>query len=272
LASANGVFPSEATVKYSVGSLAAGLLALSFALTAVAAESPAANPPLATVEANIRAGFAKSFPGVRIKRVGVTQWPGVYEAVTPEGIFYADATGHYAINGKLVDVQTQANLTQVREAELGRIDFGSLPLARAIKHVKGDGHRVMAVFADPDCPYCKKLETDLKAVDNVTVYTFIYPIEGLHPGATAHARQIWCAKDPANAWSAWVADRVEPQGSAADCPADPLGELSALGDRLEILGTPTIFLADGNRIPGYIPREDLERALDSTLPATARPN
>jgi thiol:disulfide interchange protein DsbC len=267
-------------VKYSVGSLAAGLLALSFALTAAAAvtpatapaATPATTPALAVVEANIRASFATSFPGVRIKRVSTTQWPGLYEAVTPEGIFYFDATGHYAINGKLVDVLTQANLTQVREAELGRIDFGALPLARALKQVKGDGHRVMAVFADPDCPYCKKLETDLKGVDNVTIYTFVYPIEGLHPGATAHAKQILCAKDPAAAWSAWVADRVEPQPSATACPADPLAELSTLADRFEIIGTPTIFLADGNRIPGYIPREQLELALNSTSPATARPN
>jgi thiol:disulfide interchange protein DsbC len=259
-------------VKYPVGSLAAGLLALSCALAANAADTPAATPALATAEANIRAGFAKSFPGVRIKSVGTTQWPGVYEAVTPEGIFYADATGHYAINGKLVDVQTQANLTQVREAELGRIDFGTLPLARAIKQVKGDGHRVMAVFADPDCPYCKKLETDLKDVDNVTIYTFVYPIEGLHPGATAHAKQILCAQDPAAAWSAWVADRVEPKPAAAGCPADPLAALSTLADRFDVQGTPTIFLADGNRIAGYIPREQLELALDSTSPATARPN
>jgi thiol:disulfide interchange protein DsbC len=226
----------------------------------------------ATPEANIRAAFAKTFPTVHIKSVGPTPWPGVYEAITPEGIIYADATGRYAINGKLVDVLTLANLTQVREAELGRIDFSSLPLARAIKHVKGNGRRVMAVFADPDCPYCKKLETDLKDIDNVTVYTFVFPIEGLHPGATVHAKQIWCAKDPATAWSAWVADRVEPSQPTAGCAADPVAELSSLGERLEIQGTPTIFLADGTRIPGYIPHDELERALDSASPAAARPN
>jgi thiol:disulfide interchange protein DsbC len=231
------------------------------AITAPVASLPAPAPALGTPEANIRAEFAKSFPTVKIRSVGPTPWPGVYEAVTPEGIFYADATGRYAINGKLVDVRTQANLTKERETELGRIDFKSLPLASAIQRVKGDGSRVIAVFADPDCPYCRKLETDLKDVDNITVYTFLFPIDSLHPDASAHALDIWCAKDRAGAWSAWLLDQVEPP--AATCDGAPMKSLAALADKLEILGTPTIFLADGLRIPGYVPRADLERTLDT---------
>jgi len=226
---------------------------------AVAAPAPVA--ATGTPEENIRAEFAKSFPTVKIRSVGPTPWPGVYEAVTPEGIFYADATGRYAINGKLVDVHTQANLTQERETELGRIDFKTLPLASAIKRVKGDGSRVIAVFADPDCPYCKRLENDLKDMDDITVYTFLFPIDSLHPDASVHAQRIWCAKDPAGAWSAWLLDKVEPP--AATCEGAPMKSLAALADKLEILGTPTIFLADGRRIPGYVPRADLEHTLDT---------
>ena len=252
-----------------------GLLALLVATAALAVdESPVARaepapvvaavaqaPAAGTPEENIRAEFAKSFPTVKIRSVRPTPWPGVYEAVTPEGIFYADGTGRYAINGKLVDVRTQANLTNERETELGRIDFKSLPFASAFKHVKGNGSRVIAVFADPDCPYCKRLETDLKDVDNITVYTFLFPLDSIHPGASAHAQRIWCAKDPAATWSAWLLDQVEPP--EATCEGAPMKSLAALGDTLEIQGTPTIFLADGRRIPGYLPRADLERTLDT---------
>jgi thiol:disulfide interchange protein DsbC len=272
---------------YKSALLPLGLLALLVATAAAAVdERPAALPSQApqsstasmataaefgTVEANIRAEFAKSFPTVKIRSVGPTPWPGVYEAVTPEGVFYADASGRYAINGRLVDVRTRANLTSERETELGRIDFKSLPFARAIKLVKGNGSRVFAVFADPDCPYCKRLEADLKDMDNVTVYTFLFPIDSLHPDATRHAKQIWCAKDPLKSWTGWVADRVALE--EAHCEGDPIHELAKLGDDLQILGTPTIFLADGRRIPGYVPREQLERALDSVIPATtARAN
>jgi thiol:disulfide interchange protein DsbC len=212
-----------------------------------------------TPESRIRSAFAKSFPTVHIVSVSTTPWQGVYEAVTPEGIIYADATGKFAMSGKMVDVATQVNLTDARSSEINRIDFSALPFARAIKTVKGNGERKLAVFADPDCPYCKRLEQELQGMNNLTVFTFLFPLEELHPGATEHASRIWCAKDPAAAWTAWLIDKVEP--TAAKCEGDPTRELAALGSRLQITGTPTLFLADGRRIPGLVPLEDLEREL-----------
>jgi thiol:disulfide interchange protein DsbC len=210
-------------------------------------------------ESRIRAAFAKSFPTVRITSVGATPWQGVYEAVTPEGIIYADASGQFAMSGKMVDVPTQVNLTDARMTDLHRIDFSTLPFSRAIKSVKGNGRRKLAVFADPDCPYCKRLESELKDLDDVTVYTFLFPIDELHPGATQHAKRIWCSKDPAASWTAWLVDKVEPP--EANCAGDPVAELSTLADKLEITGTPTLFLADGRRIPGLIPLDDLVREM-----------
>jgi thiol:disulfide interchange protein DsbC len=248
-------------VKKSLAPLACGLFALLLTTGASANGAATAAAAAGTPEANIRAHFARSFPTVTITSVSATQWPGVYEAVSPEGIFYADATGRYAINGKLVDVETKANLTQERQEQLGRIDFQTLPFSQALKVVKGDGHRVMAVFADPDCPYCKMLETDMKDMDNVTVYTFLLPINSLHPQATQHAKQIWCAKEPEKAWKAWVADRVPLED--AQCDSDPVDDLAKLANKLQILGTPTIFFADGRRLGGYVPRPQLEHELVS---------
>lgn len=254
--------------------LLCGLLAMLAAGTAVAAGSTpveikpapgARGDALAAAEARIRAAFAKSFPSVRITSVANTQWQGVFEAVTPEGIIYADATGQFAMNGKMVDVATKANLTDDRLADLQRIDFGTLPFGSAIKRVKGDGSRKLAVFADPDCPYCRQLEQELLEVDNVTIYTFLLPLDDLHPNASKHATRIWCSKDPAATWQAWLVKQVEPP--EASCDTDPSKALAALGSKLEIVGTPTLFLADGRRIPGVVPLADLEREL-----GTARAN
>jgi thiol:disulfide interchange protein DsbC len=239
------------------------LLAAGVAGPAAAEVNPAANAkvdPLADTEARIRTAFAKSFPSVHITSVAATQWQGVFEAVTPEGIIYADATGQFAMNGKMVEVATKANLTDDRLADLQRIDFGKLPFERAIKRVKGDGSRKLAVFADPDCPYCRQLEQELLDVDNVTVYTFLLPLDDLHPNASKHATRIWCSKDAAAAWQAWLVKQVEPP--EASCGNDPSKELAALGSQLEIVGTPTLFLANGRRIPGVVPLADLERELD----------
>jgi thiol:disulfide interchange protein DsbC len=245
--------------------LLVGLASLAAAGTNVAAlaetKAAAANPlgSLPDTEVRIRAAFAKSFPGVHITSVATTPWQGVFEALTPEGIIYADATGQFAMNGKMVDVPTKANLTDDRLADLQRIDFGKLPFERAIKRVKGDGSRKLAVFADPDCPFCRQLEKELLNVDNVTVYTFLFPLDELHPDASKHATRIWCAKDPAATWQAWLVNQVEPP--EVSCDSDPSKELAILGNQLEITGTPTLFLANGHRIPGVVPLEDLERAL-----------
>jgi thiol:disulfide interchange protein DsbC len=238
-----------------------------FAAAAPAPDGPAAKVAAATPEARIRAAFASSFPGVRITSIKTTPWKGVYEALTPEGIIYADETGQFAMNGKMVDVPTKANLTDDRLAELQRIDFSALPFERAITRVKGSGSRKLAVFADPDCPYCRQLEKDLLNIDNVTIYTFLFPLDELHPEASKHAAQIWCAKDRAAAWQAWLVDLVEPP--AGSCAGDPSQELLKLGSQLDISGTPTLFLADGRRIPGYVPLADIERALDSAMAGSA---
>lgn len=68
------------------------------------------------------------------------------------------------------------DLTRARVDELASIRFADLPLKMAIKTVKGDGKRVMAVFEDPNCPYCRKLHETMRGIDNVTVYTFLLNI------------------------------------------------------------------------------------------------
>ena len=70
--------------------------------------------------------------------------------------------------GDLVDTRTRTNITEARLAETNKIDFAKLPFENAVKVVKGTAARKIAVFSDPNCPYCKQLETTLKSVDNVT--------------------------------------------------------------------------------------------------------
>src|SRR5262249_34027851 len=153
--------------------------------------------------------------------------------------------------------------------ERGRINFDSLPLNRAIKVVKGNGARKFAVFSDPDCPYCKALEKNLLPMTDYTMYVFLYPIASLHPDAPAKAHTLWCAKDRAAAWSAWMHEKK--LSSADGCKGDPVDELQKLGQSLHIDSTPTLFFADGRRVAGAIPQDELEKnlATASGAPATA---
>ncbi len=145
--------------------------------------------------------------------------------------------------------------------ERSAIDFNSLPFDQAIKVVKGDGARKLATFTDPDCPFCRQLEVELKAIDNVTVYIFLLPVTKLHPDAEKHARGIWCSHDRIEAWSSWVVDRKEPASSM--CEQAPIGAINDLAHRLNIRGTPTIYFENGHRFAGSMPAADLEKALQA---------
>lgn len=234
------------------------------ALAALSAMSAAALPAADDVAANLQKTLVARFPDIKVERVGPSILPGLYEVVTPSEIVYSDATGEHLILGQIMDAKTRANLTEQRWNELNKVDFDALPLTQAIKIVKGQGRRKLAIFEDPFCPYCQELERGLHGLDDVTIYIFLYPLEGLHPGATEAARDIWCASDPAAAWSDWMLNRKAPSEQA--CKETPIEQLVALGDKLRINSTPTMFFPDGSRIPGAIAMDKLESRIAAANP------
>ena len=122
---------------------------------------------------NLEKRLKDLYPATRIERVQTSEIPVLYEVTMGKNSAYTDATGRYFIFGHLYDMKTQRDLTAERMGKLQRIDFSRLPLGDAIKTVRGKGERVLAVFSDPDCPYCKRLEAELDKLDNVTLYIFL---------------------------------------------------------------------------------------------------
>jgi len=218
-------------------------------------------------EAAIRKSLIASMPDLRIESVRKLDGIDLYEVVNNgRNVFYVDPRGEVAIVGKMVDVRTHENLTEKRIAELSRVEFSALPLERAIVTVRGSGARKLAVFSDPDCPYCKQLERELDGVGDITIYTFLFPIVSLHPDAERKARLVWCAPDRARAWSELMLLGREP-ANGATCPS-PIVENLRLGEKLSIDGTPGIVFASGRLVPGVIGRELIERYLaERSLPS-----
>lgn len=215
-------------------------------------------------EASVKKGLEGKLQGIQIESVKKTPFKGLYEVQADGKLLYVDDKVEYILLGRLLDARGKElrDLTAQRMTELEnkrRIDFGSLPLDAAIKFVKGNGKRTLAVFSDPDCPYCKRFEQELEKVGDVTVYVFLYPIAGLHPQATARARSIWCADDRAKAWSDLMLKNVEPVAKNCDTPVE---KIAALGQKYRIQGTPTLVFADGRVIPGMIPAQRLEIELN----------
>ncbi|MEX3613968.1 MAG: DsbC family protein [Burkholderia gladioli] len=193
-----------------------------------------------------------------VKSIEKSPIPGLYEVNLGSQIVYSDAAGDYVLLGDLVDTKTRKNLTEARMAEINKVDFASLPLNNAIKYVKGNGARKIAVFSDPNCPYCKRFESTLQSMDNITVYTFLYPV--LTPDSTVKSKAIWCASDRAKSWENWMVGHQPPSG-AGNCDTSALDKNLALGHGLNVTGTPTIILADGTRLPGAVSADQLNSAL-----------
>jgi thiol:disulfide interchange protein DsbC len=216
----------------------------------------------ATAQANesvIRKALTQQFPGANIASVQKTPYSGLFEVYLDGQLIYVDAKAQYVFSGDVIDLKQRSNLTQARLNQLQAVKWDSLPLGDALKSVKGNGARKLVVFSDVDCPYCRKFEAELAKVDNITVYTFLYPIEGLHPKAVQTSKQIWCAPDRNKAWDQYITRGSVPNNDGK-C-ANPVEATIALGAKLKVSGTPTIIFANGQRVPGMVPAAQLEKLL-----------
>ena len=212
-------------------------------------------------EAAIRKNLAERMPAfAKIDEVSKTPMNGLYEVrVNDNDIFYTDAEGSFLIQGNLFDTKAKRNLTEERVNKLGAIDFSALPVKDAFTIVRGNGKRKMAVFEDPNCGYCKRFERDLQKVNDVTIHMFLYPI--LSPDSTEKSKAVWCAKDKGKAWLDLMV-RDQPQGAAkASCDTTAVDRNIEFGRKYKITGTPTVFFADGSRVPGAIPAAQVEKML-----------
>ncbi len=207
-------------------------------------------------EAEIKKGMEAKL-GTKVVSVTKAGYLSLYEVYADGNIFYTDEKmTAILVGGQLIDARNMKNMTDDRMKKLTAINFGELPFERAIKHVRGDGKRVLATFEDPNCGYCKRLAKDILKLDNVTVYTFLYPI--LSEDSVHKSKQIWCSADRAQVWNDWMVDGKAPSGRD-DCDTTAVGKNQAFGRKLNISGTPTIFFADGERVPGAMSAERIEQ-------------
>ncbi|MGB9109025.1 MAG: DsbC family protein [Telluria sp.] len=214
-----------------------------------------------SVEATIKKNIEPRLGGAKIESIKETPYGGLYELRVAGDILYTDKKGEYLVIGHVYDAKTTRDLTRERIDDINKIKFSDLPFNDAIKQVKGDGKRVIAVFEDPNCGYCKRLrQTALKDLNNVTIYTFMYNI--LSDDSAVKSKNIWCSADRGKAWDDWmIAGKAAPV-AAASCET-PNDKVLALGQKLKITGTPAIFFADGTRIPGAVDLPTLEKKLES---------
>lgn len=235
-----------------IKNMLAALICAAWSLTAVAEST----------EANIKKLLQPRIgEGASIESVVKTPFANLYEVKIGDELIYTDAEAKFIFIGRLIDAQTSKDLTQARLDEINRIKFTDLPLEMAVKSVKGNGKRVIAVFEDPNCGYCKRFRKTLNETKDVTVYTFMYNI--LSEDSRTKSKNVWCAADRAKAWDEWMLNGKVPATAADSCTTNPHDKVLELGRKLKVTGTPTIFFTDGSRIPGAVDAKTLEAKLAS---------
>ena len=200
----------------------------------------------------------QSYPDLVIKSIQKTGFNDLYEVLISGQIIYTNKDFSFLIvEGRVVDPETKIDITSERLEELTKVNFLKLPFDKAIKVVKGNGERKIAVFSDVDCPFCKKLEKEsLSELDNITIYTFLFPL-AIHPKAEIRSNKIWCAEDKEKAWNDYML-KNKMANNKGDCRT-PISDILILGRDLGISSTPTIIFSSGKKIPGAIPLKEIEK-------------
>ena len=231
--------------------------------------------PLQAGEAEIRQALKTRFPQIRIDGIQPAPMPGLFEVrfQTRDGpqLLYTDGNANFFfVEGSIIDVKSGRNLTEERLLKLSAIEFSALPLDLAVKIQRGNGKRVLAMFTDPYCPYCRRLEQSLLQLDDITVYVFMYPV--IRPDYADHSRAVWCSPDRAKAWLELAANETPrvPAGGA-NC-ANPVDKVIELGKALRVTGTPTLYFANGERAGGGMEIGKLRAKLDEVARQPAKKN
>jgi len=215
------------------------ILALSLPFSACAGNN-------SNVSQKTKLAIGASLEGMPIGNISITPIDGLYEVQSGDKIYYTNSTGEYLISGRMYNTADKTDITAARLAEMNRINWSDLPLQNAIVSGPEDGLK-MAVFTDPDCPYCIRLEKNLKTEKDIRVYTFLFPLTQLHPDAYEKSKSIWCAKDQHQAMTDVMIDGKALSKATCKTPVDDNMKLAA---KLNVMGTPTIFAEDGRKYAG----------------------
>lgn len=200
----------------------------------------------------VKSNLNQNYPNIQVTNIQKTEMAGLYSANLDKQIIYLDENAQYMFVGSMVRMKDQKNLTKDLVLKQNSIDWKKLPFKDAIKTVKGNGKRELAIFSDPNCPYCKKLEMELDKLNDVTIYTFIYPLK---PQSIAVSKQIWCDANQAYAWKNLLEKNIQPK--AKTC-ANPIERNLELGRKLGVTGTPTLIFANGLKMVGGRSAEDIQ--------------
>ncbi|MDO6461391.1 DsbC family protein [Granulosicoccaceae sp. 1_MG-2023] len=217
----------------------------------------------------LRAALSEKMPKLEITEIAETPVPGVLELLSGGDIFYLTPDARYMIDGNLLDLENEINLTARRKGSAHMSLINAVGSDKMVVYpAEGETKRVMTVFTDTTCPYCAKLHKELGELraGGVEVRYLLYPRAGMGSPAYEELQSVWCADDPRAAMDAINhGETIE----SRQCD-NPIAEHIALAREVGLRGTPLVYLDSGDIISGYRPAAQILSILGQTEPlATA---
>lgn len=250
------------------------LLSLILGLSVIIADAATvATPPPASIVSNIKNNLKTTLPEIKVDQVNTSVIPGMYEVISGHKVFYVDSSGRYAMLGNLVDLNTKQSLTEQKVKSLDFVNWANLQTNIALQQVKGKGERKIAVFLDPECPFCKELEIETIAkLKNVTVYYYLFPL-AIHANAVSESQRILCSENPDRALINWLKKDQALPGRTKCKNADKLPIMQQIGREVAgVDSTPTIVLPNGKMVEGLVPLDYLNQLINQAeAPVTSTP-
>lgn len=209
-----------------------------------------------------RVELAHRIPGAKPEDLRVSPIPGMYELTRGADIAYVSADGKYAITGDLYDINSNVNLTETKRRSARLSLLSSVPESEMLVFSPENPKHTVTVFTDVDCGYCRKLHSQMAEYNRlgIRVRYLFYPRSGPDTESWGKAEQVWCSKDRNTALTR--AKRGEELSGPTQCKGSPVARDYALGQKLNIEGTPALVLDDGELLSGYLPPAMLAKRLN----------
>ena len=239
--------------------LLATLLAASLCGQAALAQTGSAAAP-AAAKADPRAVIVKKIDGIRLEDVRMSPVNGIYEVTHDSDISYLSADGRYAILGDLIDLDSDANLSEARRRGIRARMIETVPENEMLVFSPKDPKYTITVFTDIDCGYCRRLHSQIAEYNKlgIRVRYMFFPRSGPNTESWYKAEAVWCAS---NRNDALTRAKNGENITSPKCPTEIVKRDYELGNKLSVQGTPAIFLASGEMLPGYAAPGELAKYL-----------
>lgn len=220
-------------------------------------------------EKQLREALAEMAPNLPITSISESVLPGVYEVISNAQVYYLSPNGRYLVEGSIIDLQQQVNVSEQRRGSLQLALIEEMPEEQMIvfNNEAGDADRWITVFTDTDCGYCQRLHQEIDEITDadIRVRYLMFPRAGIESHSSAELQSVWCADDQQEAMTI-----AKSGGTVAPATCDnPIQSHMDLARQVELRGTPLIYLDSGTKIPGYRPAAELIDMIQQSEPLAA---